>query len=92
MSCFLHIFKAQNVFEIKLVEIEDYNSLVLIKTPQYLKWLLKGIFLTLKKCQFKLVSVRLNEKKLRTKSVLFMWQNKLNLKVNVSKKQSENPI
>ena len=26
MSCFLQIFKAQNIFEIKLVEVGDYNS------------------------------------------------------------------
>ena len=26
MSCFLQIFKAQNIFEIKLVEVVDYNS------------------------------------------------------------------
>ena len=26
MSCFLLIFKAQNIFEIKLVEVGDYNS------------------------------------------------------------------
>ena len=27
MSCFLQIFKAQKIFEIKLVEVEDYNSI-----------------------------------------------------------------
>ena len=27
MSCFLRIFKAQNNFEIKLVEVGDYNSI-----------------------------------------------------------------
>ena len=26
MSCFLQIFKAQKIFEIKLVEVGDYNS------------------------------------------------------------------
>ena len=26
MSCFLQIFKAKNTFEIKLVEVGDYNS------------------------------------------------------------------
>ena len=26
MSCFLQIFKAQNIFEVKLVEGGDYNS------------------------------------------------------------------
>ena len=26
MSCFLQIFKAQSMFEIKLVEVRDYNS------------------------------------------------------------------
>ena len=26
MSCFLQIFKAQNIFETKLVEVGDYNS------------------------------------------------------------------
>ena len=26
MSCFLQIFKAQNIFEIKLVETGDYNN------------------------------------------------------------------
>ena len=26
MSCVLQIFKAQNIFEIKLVEVRDYNS------------------------------------------------------------------
>ena len=25
MSCFLQIFKTQNIFEIKLVEVGDYN-------------------------------------------------------------------
>ena len=49
MSCFLQTFKAQNIFEIKLVEVGDYNSTN--QDPQYLKWLLKGIFLTLKKFQ-----------------------------------------
>ena len=40
MSFFLQIFKAQNIFEMKLVEVGDYN--VLIKTPQYLKMTSKG--------------------------------------------------
>ena len=26
MSCFLQIFKAPSIFEIKLVEVRDYNS------------------------------------------------------------------
>ena len=26
MSCFLQFFKAQNIFEVKLVEVGDYNS------------------------------------------------------------------
>ena len=26
MSCFLQIFKAQSIFEIKLVEVGDYNN------------------------------------------------------------------
>ena len=26
MSCFLYILKAQNIFEIKLIEVGDYNS------------------------------------------------------------------
>ena len=26
MSCFLQLFKAQNIFEIKLVEVTEYNS------------------------------------------------------------------
>ena len=26
MSCFLLIFKAQNIFEIKLVEVRNYNN------------------------------------------------------------------
>ena len=26
MSCFLQTFKAQSIFEIKLVEVGDYNS------------------------------------------------------------------
>ena len=57
-------FKAQNIFEIKLVEVTDYNSTN--QDPLIPKMTSKGIFLTLKKCQAKLVSVRLNEKKLRT--------------------------
>ena len=28
MSCFLQIFKAQNTFEIKMVEVGDYNTIV----------------------------------------------------------------
>ena len=35
MSCFLQILKAQNFFEIKLVEAGDYNSTN--QDPQYLK-------------------------------------------------------
>ena len=27
MSCFLQIFKVQNIFEMKLVEVGDYNSI-----------------------------------------------------------------
>ena len=43
--------KVQNIFEIKLVEVGDYNSTN--QDPQYLKWLLKGVLCTLKKCQAK---------------------------------------
>ena len=53
---FLQIFKAQNIFEIKLVEVGNYNSTN--QAPQYLKWLLKRIFLTLKKCQAKFKKIR----------------------------------
>ena len=35
MSCFLQTFKAQNIFEIKLVEVGDYNGTN--QDPQYLK-------------------------------------------------------
>ena len=67
MSCLLQIFKAQNIFEIKLVEVGDYNS-----TNQDLplpKMTSKGDFPYLKKCQAKLVSVRLNEKKIRARTL-----------------------
>ena len=61
MSCFLRIFKAQNTFEIKLVEVGDYNSTN--QDPPIPKTTSKGYFFTLKRCQAKLVLVRLNEKK-----------------------------
>ena len=35
MSCFLQIFKVQNIFEMKLVEVGDYNSTD--EDPKYLK-------------------------------------------------------
>ena len=61
MSCFLQIFKAQNIFEIKLVEVEDYNSTN--QDPPIPKMTSKrGFLLTLKTCQAKLASLRLNEK------------------------------
>ena len=42
MSCFLQIFKAQNIFEIKLVEVGDYNSTN--QDPQIPKMTSKGDF------------------------------------------------
>ena len=45
-----------------MVEVWDYNSTN--QDPKYLKWLLKGIFLTLKKCQA-------NEKKIAHEPWLF---------------------
>ena len=42
MSCFSRIFKAQNIFEIKLVEVEDYNSTN--QDPQIPKMTSKGDF------------------------------------------------
>ena len=64
MSCFLQIFKAQNIFEIKLVEVKDYNSTN--RDPLISNMTSKGGFPYFEKCQAKLVSVRLNKKKLRT--------------------------
>ena len=61
MSCFSRIFKAQNIFEIKLVEVRDYNSTN--QDSPLPKMTSKGDFPYFKKCQAKLVSVRLNEKK-----------------------------
>ena len=60
MSCFLQIFKAQNIFEIKLVEVRDYNSTN--HDPPIPKMTSKGDFPYFEKCQAKLFSVRLNEK------------------------------
>ena len=62
MSCFLQIFKALNVFKIKLVEVGDYNSTY--QDPPIPKIVYKGEFPNFEKCQAKLVSVRLNEKKI----------------------------
>ena len=69
MSCFLQIFKAQNIFEIKLVEVRDYNSTN--RDPPIPKTTSKGIFVNLKKCQAKLVLVRLNEKKFAHEPLIF---------------------
>ena len=60
MSCFLHFFKGQSIFEIKLVEVGDYNSTN--QNPPVPKMTSKGDFPYFEKCQAKLVSVRLNEK------------------------------
>ena len=42
MSCFLQIFKAHNIFDIKLVEVGDYNNTN--QDPQIPKLTSKGDF------------------------------------------------
>ena len=42
MSCFLQIFIAQNIFEMKLVEVSNYNSTN--RDPQIPKMTFKGYF------------------------------------------------
>ena len=84
MSCFLQIFKAQNIFEIKLAEVGDYNGTN--QEPHYLKWLLKGFLLTLKKWQAKLVSVRLNEKKIAQEPWIVCNMKCLKVEHNIKKK------
>ena len=54
-------FKAQNIFEIKLVEVGDYNNTN--QDPPIPKTTSKEDFPYFEKCQAKFVSVRLNEKK-----------------------------
>ena len=54
MSYFLQIFIAQNIFEIKLVEVGDYNSTN--QDPPIPKLTSKGDFLFFEKCLAKLVS------------------------------------
>ena len=71
MSCFLLIFKAQNMFEIKLVEVADYNSTN--QDHKYLTWILKGNFLTLKKCQANWSQSGLNEEKMCTNPDITFW-------------------
>ena len=52
MSCFFQIFKAQNIFEIKLVEVGDYN--IINQDPPICKMTSKGNFHYFEKCQAKL--------------------------------------
>ena len=47
MNCFLQIFKAQNIFEIKLVEVSNYNSTN--QDPPMPKLTSKGDFLYFEK-------------------------------------------
>ena len=47
MSCFFQIFKAQNIIEIKLVEVRNYNSTN--KDPPIPKMTSKGDFPYLEK-------------------------------------------
>ena len=47
MSCFLQIFKAQKIFEIKLVEVGNYNSTN--QDPLLPKMTSKGDFLYFEK-------------------------------------------
>ena len=74
MSCFLQIFKAQYIFEINPVEVGDYNNST-NQDPPIPEMTSKGDFLTLKKCQGKLVSVRLNKKQQYNKLSLNSFPN-----------------